>query len=294
MNRPDVTDLDALLLLQRTGTLSAAAKQRGVAVSTISRRIAALEEALGLTLVHRQPRGTTLAAAGIAIADAAVPIIQPMDELCRLAETLTNSASRRSIRISATEFIVAEVLAPQLPALIASTPPIAVALCSEIDVVSLGARDADIAVRMVRPDRASLIVRKLPQIGLSLYASAAYLNGRAPKFISLANVPLLIYDPGFGAVPETQWVESHGLTGSVVMRTNSIRGLTSAVLSGAGVALLPDVVAARHAALVRVESELQFPARIPYLTIAPHLQSDRSGKAVANWVAASFARYVAG
>jgi DNA-binding transcriptional LysR family regulator len=290
MPLPDATDLDALVALARHGTLSAAAKRRGVAVSTLSRRIEAAEVRLGLQLVDRHARGVRLTEAGAHIAAAAAPLSGQLDRVAQLAHALTLGAVLRPVRLSATEFIVSDVLAPQLPALLGGPHPIAVELRSEADVVSLAARDADIAVRMVRPTGASLMIRKQRPITLSLYVARAYLGPRAPGALDLNAEALLAYDDSYGALPETAWIAAAGLSQRVVLRSGSTRALLTATLAGAGIALLPDVIASRHADLIALTSGPRVPPRTPYITWHRDLQHDPYVRRVADWAAGAFQR----
>ncbi|MDX2209210.1 MAG: LysR family transcriptional regulator [Sphingopyxis sp.] len=290
MALPDATDLDALVALARYGSLSAAAKRRGVAVSTLSRRIDAAEVNLGLKLVTRHARGAQLTEAGQHVAAAAAPLSGQLDRVAQLAAALASGAALRPVRLSATEFIVSDVLAPQLPALLGGPAPIAVELRSEADVISLAARDADIAVRMVRPTGASLVIRKQRPIALSLYTSRAYLGTRAPGALDLAGEALLAYDDSYGALPETTWIAAAGLSQRVVLRSGSTRALLTAALAGAGIALLPDVIASRHTELVALPLGPRIAPRTPYITWHRDLQHDPNVRRVADWATGCFQR----
>lgn len=290
MALPDATDLDALVALARYGSLSAAAKRRGVAVSTLSRRIDAAEVNLGLKLVSRYARGAQLTEAGQHVAAAAAPLSGQLDRVAQLAAALASGAALRPVRLSATEFIVSDVLAPQLPALLGGPAPIAVELRSEADVISLAARDADIAVRMVRPTGASLVIRKQRPIALSLYTSRAYLGTRAPGALDLAAEALLAYDDSYGALPETTWIAAAGLSQRVVLRSGSTRALLTAALAGAGIALLPDVIASRHTELVALPIGPRIAPRTPYITWHSDLQHDPNVRRVADWATGCFQR----
>ena len=290
MALPDATDLDALVALARYGSLSAAAKRRGVAVSTLSRRIEAAEINLGLKLVDRHARGARLTEAGQHVAAVAAPLSGQLDRVAQLAAALVSGAVLRPVRLSATEFIVSDVLAPQLPALLGGAAPIAVELRSEADVISLAARDADIAVRMVRPTGASLVIRKQRPITLSLYASRAYLGTRSPGALDLAVEALLAYDDSYGALPETAWIAAAGLSQRVVLRSGSTRALLTATLAGAGIALLPDVIARRHADLTALAIGPRIAPRTPYITWHRDLQHDPNVRRVADWATGCFQR----
>ncbi len=285
----DPSDLTDLIAIRDVGTLSAAAKARGVAISTVSRRIENLEAALGLQLVDRRTDGVRLTEAGAAIAEAAAPIAEQMRRVERVAESLRQGLNTVPVRISATEFVISDVLAPALDRLWAMGADFPVHLQSQADVVSLAGRDADLAIRMVRPEGASLYARRLADIRLGLFASADYLAGRDPAAIDLSAERLLIYDDSYGRLPELEWVKRHGLSDAVAMRTASTRALLAAALAGAGVALLPVPFAVRAGMLLEIPSPSPLASRQPWLIVHRDLRGLPTIRLVQKWVTQSFA-----
>lgn len=285
----DPHDLGDLIAIRDAGTLSAAAKARGVAVSTVSRRIETLEAALGLQLVDRRTDGVRLTSAGLAVAEAASPIAEQMRRVERVAESLRQGAKTVPLRISATEFVISDVLAPALDRLWAMGADFPVHLQSQADVVSLAGRDADLAIRMVRPEGASLYARRLADIRLGLFASAECLGGRVPAGIDLTAERLLIYDDSYGRLPELDWVTRHGLSDAVAMRTGSTRGLLAAALAGAGIALLPVPFALRTGTLIEIPPPSTLPSRQPWLIVHRDLRGLPAVSLAQKWVAQAFA-----
>ncbi len=285
----DPQDLEDLLAIRDTGTLSAAAKARGVAISTVSRRIETLEASLGLQLVDRRTDGVRLTGAGLAIAEAASPIAEQMRRVERVAESLRQGSKTMPVRISATEFVISDVLAPALAQLWEMGADFPLHLQSQADVVSLAGRDADLAIRMVRPEGASLYARRLADIRLGLFASADYLAGREPAAIDLRAERLLIYDDSYGRLPELDWVTRHGLSDAVAMRTGSTRGLLAAALAGAGVALLPVPFAVRAGTLTEIPPPSALPSRQPWLIVHRDLRRIPAIRLAQRWVVKAFA-----
>lgn len=285
----DPQDLGDLIAIRDAGTLSAAAKARGVAVSTVSRRIETLETALGLQLVDRRTDGVQLTRDGLAVAEAAAPIAEQMRRVERMAESLRQGVKTVPVRISATEFVISDVLAPALDRLWAMGADFPVHLQSQADVVSLAGRDADLAIRMVRPEGASLYARKLADLRLGLFASAGYLAGREPAEINLQDERMLVYDDSYGRLPELDWVVRHGLTDAIAMRTGSTRGLLAAALAGAGIALLPVAFALRTGALVEIPPPSALPSRQPWLIVHRDLRGLPAIRFAQKWVAEAFA-----
>ena len=167
----------AFLAVAQTGSLSAAARQIGQTQPTLGRQIDALERALGLSLFVRSPAGLTLTEAGQDL----VPDAQGM---ASAAEALLRSASAGRdetagvVRITASEIIGGVVLPPVVAALQAAHPALVVELALTNRSEDLLRRDADIAVRMVRPEQNAVIARQIGRVALGLHAHTAYLARR--------------------------------------------------------------------------------------------------------------------
>ncbi|MFM9827237.1 MAG: LysR family transcriptional regulator [Sphingomonas sp.] len=285
----DPRDLTDLIAIRDAGTLSVAAKKRGVAISTVSRRIDALETVLGLKLVDRRTDGVRLTEHGHAIASAAAPVAEQLLRVQRVAEHIRDGAARVPIRVSATEFVISDLLAPALDRLWAAGADFQVHLQSQADIVSLAARDADLAVRMVRPTGASLYARRLSVLRLGFFATEQYLDGRTADSIDLRAERLLVYDDSYGRLPEIGWLGQSGLMDAVAMRTGSTRGLMTAAQSGAGVAILPCAIAARASDLIEIPLATALPTRQPWLIVHRDLRRIPAVRMVQKWIVDAFA-----
>jgi DNA-binding transcriptional LysR family regulator len=284
----DPRDLDDLVAVHRWGSLSAAARKRGVAISTISRRLDSLEVALQLSLVDRRANGTQLTRQGEEIARLAEPLSSQIDRIARTAEVLRAGASRLPVRVSATEFVVSEVLAPALADLWAAGVDFPVHLQSQGDVISLAARDADLAIRMSRPEGASLHIRKLPEIALGLFASNAYLAGRDARLLNLKRERLIVYDDSYGRLPELDWIAANGFSEAIAVRTGSTRAQMRAAVEGAGIALLPVSFARRESGLVELPIQHNILSRNPWLIVHRDLKLQPAVRAVHRWIVRAF------
>jgi molybdate transport repressor ModE-like protein len=283
----DFDSLATLDAIARTGSLSSAAREGLVAVSTAARRIEALEAELKLRLVDRRPNGTLLTPEGRALAEQARPLIEQAARLARTAAAFRAGADVAPVRVSATEYVVSDLLAPQLGLLRRRSPGLAVELRSEGAIVSLALRDADLAIRMSPPQGASLLARKLTPIRLGLFLAPALLAGRTPQAVQPAEFPILTYDDSYGLLPELAWLAARGLLGQVVLRTGSTRGLLTATAAGSGLALLPA-----HFALAAGLTELPLadppPPRTPWLVAHRDIRRLPRVAAVHRWIVDSF------
>jgi len=206
----------------------------------------------------------------------------------RRAAGLRKGAWDGSVRVSATEPVISEILAPQIPRLIAIAPKMRIDLVVENTLVSLARHDADIAIRLVRPEGDSLMARRLPPLGIGLYASRAYLEGRS-EIGSLRAERFIGYDDTYGRIPEVRWISDQGLDGALAVRTSSTRGLLNAVSAGAGIAILPRFLARRQPHLIELPAPVQIPSRIAWLVWHRDLKRSSALRQLRQWVAESFA-----
>lgn len=283
------SDLVPLLAVARRGSLGAAARELRVAPTTVGRRLEALQQALGLRLIERDLEGVRLTAHGLRMVELAEQVEDRATALERAAIELRQEGLA-IVRVSATEIVIADILAPALEPLLARAPALKVELTASAEVVSLARRDADLAVRMVRPEGQSLLTRKLATIRLGLFASRRYLARRRPAELMLTQERLLGYDDSYGPIPEVRWIEQTGLASALVLRTSSTRALLAAAHAGVGVAMLPVMLAKRDASLVEVPAPRPLPARTPWLVLHPDLRGVPAIRAVASWIVQTFAQ----
>lgn len=281
-------DLLPLLEVERTGSLGAAARKLAVSTTTVGRRIAALEQTLGLRLIERRTDGVELTPHGARIVELAREVEERANAVDRLASALRDDATP-SVRVSSTETVVTGVLGPVVAHLLRDNPEIRLDLRAEREVVSVARRDADIAVRLTRPEGDSLVTRRLAPLPFGLYASKQYLGRKRPDQVVLSEERLLGLDDSFGRIVEVTWFEDAGLASAVVFRTSSTQGLLAAARGGAGIALLPRVLAASDPTLVALPpGDRKLPSRTAWLVTHPDLRKSAPIRAVSKWIEATF------
>jgi DNA-binding transcriptional LysR family regulator len=172
-------DARYFLAAARTGSLSAAARALGVGHVTVGRRIALLEDRLGATLLARSPDGLATTAAGEAILRQCMAMEGAAQDLERIASGL-DSQLVGSVRVTTTEALAHQVIAPAVAALRLAHPELQVELAAGVRTLDIARREAELAVRYSRPTSPDLVCRKLGDVGFALYASAAYLQKRGP------------------------------------------------------------------------------------------------------------------
>lgn len=163
----------AFLAVLRTGSLSGAARLLDIAQPTVRRRIAELEAATGAALFTRTPGGLQPTEAGRAVAGHAEAMDHAAAAFVRAASVSAEVAGR--VRISASEIIAVEVLPPILAGLQRAHPGLMIDLSPTNRNEDVLRREADIAVRMVRPTQEALVAQRVGEVPLGLHARRDYL-----------------------------------------------------------------------------------------------------------------------
>ena len=174
MKNIDWTYYRSFLGVLKTGSLSAAAREMAVTQPTIGRHIALLEEALGLVLFTRSQAGLLPTEAALAMATHAEEMASTAAALERVAASQGDGV-RGVVRVTASEIIGVEVLPPIMAALRERHPRLRIEMVLTNRVQDLLHRDADIAVRMLRPAQVQLVAQRIGEIEVGMHATAEYL-----------------------------------------------------------------------------------------------------------------------
>ncbi|HEX4198688.1 MAG TPA: LysR family transcriptional regulator [Caulobacteraceae bacterium] len=175
MTTPDWDLYRAFLAVLETGSLSAAARALGLTQPTIGRQIEALETALGAVLFTRSPGGLRATEAALALRPHAETMASAAQALLRAASGEADQV-RGVVRVTASHVVGAEVLPPILTRFHEANPEIVIELALSDRQEDLLRRDADIAVRMVRPTQSALTARRVGTVPVGLFAHRRYLE----------------------------------------------------------------------------------------------------------------------
>lgn len=258
------------------GSLLAAARALQVSQPTLGRHVAELEAQLGLSLFERGPRGLLPTEAARRLADAARGMAQAADTLAREAGR-TRQDSGGTVRLSASQPVACVLLPPLLASLRRAQPQIQVELVVSNEVSNLLQREADMAVRMVRPDQASLVARRVGEVAVGAYASADYLARRG---LPRSPAELLQHDlvgrdrlgdilQGFAAMGQARTATDF------VLRTDDFIAYEAAVRAGMGIGFLARYSARQAPALVPVMPNLPIPPLPVWLVVHREIRTSR-------------------
>ena len=235
----DWDDLRFFLAIARLRSLSAAARELRVTQSTVGRRLASLESALGSRLLHRTPEGYVPTLAGEAIIGQA----ERVEAEVRAVERTVGGRDAQLegvVRVTAVDTLASHVLVPCFAALQAGSPEVALELVADVRHLSLSMREADIAVRLAPFEGHDLVVRRIGALAYGLYASPAYLEryGEPDFAAGCAGHRLVTGLDGAEAPQLAGWLTEIAPRATVALRTDSPEAQLQASLRGAGIACL--------------------------------------------------------
>jgi len=246
-------DLRFLHAVAQTGSRSVAAADLGVDTSTVTRRIRALEKALGVRLVENGVSGWVLTEAGRTVAAAAGAIEAAVGDAVAAVAGSSSSALRGHARVTAPDGFGAYFIAPALVRLRERHPDLTVELITTTRQLNLFQSGFDVAVSVGEAMSRQLVSERIAVYELGLYATDGYLDehGVPGTVAELRGHPLIWYVDSLLRVEDLD-LDKH-IPGMVAQfGSTSIFGQVEATRAGGGIGLLPVFVARRHPELRRV------------------------------------------
>ncbi len=272
----DWNQVRAFLVTAEEGSLSAAARALGLTQPTLSRQVMALEEQLGVTLFERVGKALHLTQSGMDLLDH----VRDMGEAARKFSLVASGQSQSisgTVSITASDTMASENLPAFLLQLRRTAPLIDIDVIADNEISNLLKREADIAIRHVRPEEPDLIARLVGEITGSFYASRSYLATYGhPK--SLKDLSLHHF-VGFGDLDRmVEYLQAMGLPlEKKQFHVTSKSGIVAwnMVREGLGICVMSDQVARSYPEVERLSLPIE-PLRIPiWLTTHRELHTSR-------------------
>ena len=247
------SDWHIFLAVVREGSTLAASRQLRVSQSTASRRIDALEAALGLRLFERRSSGYVLTDSGTAL----VPRAEAIERA--VADALTSVRQQKrgltgQIRFTTPAAFGQTFMVPAIREFRLAYPDIQVELVASEALLDLSAGEADVALRAgPRPTVAGLVARRVLVDGWSVYCSRDYVDkfGVPKNGEELGNHTVIGLPKAFWDAPISHWMDETVPESAVVVRQHDVPGLLAGLRSGVGVGLMSDMVAEADGTLVK-------------------------------------------
>ena len=237
----------------QTGSLSAAGRAMGMTQPTVGRHIDSLESALQLKLFTRSFDGFAPTDAALELKPYAVALASSAAALRRVASSHGDGV-RGTVRLTASEVVGVEVLPPILTALRRQHPELVIELVLSNQVDDLLRREADIAVRMVRPTQDALVAKRVGGIELGFHAHKRYIaeHGAPRTMAELPRHTMIGFDTETAFIRQWQTRYPAFTRAALALRTDSDLANLAALRAGYGIGVCHVALARRNPSLVRV------------------------------------------
>lgn len=273
-------DARVFLAVVRSGTLSGAAVTLEIGIATVSRRLERLEQALGVPLFSHHQSGYRLTDDGEALLERA-------EALEHAGQAFGDAAQQQGrvagcVRLATAENLANPLIVPSLPQLFATHPDLRVEVVSGVQTINLHRRDADLAVRMLKPETGNVTIKRLGTLGFGLYGARSYLDARpAGADSKVFDEDILIgWTESHSHLPAAKWMARIARGQPCKLETNTLSAQLSATMVGLGLAVLPHYLA-RQAGLVCLKAERSADQPI-WLVLHTDLSHSRRVRAVAD------------
>ena len=283
----------SFLEVLRSGSLSAAARSLGLTQPTVGRHIGSLEQHLGGRALFTRHR------TGLSPTEVAIQLRPYAESISAAAGALLRAASAKetaiggAVRISASEVIGAEVLPALLQDFRERHPGVVVELSLSNQTADLLRRDADIAVRMVRPSQKALVAKRIGKTALGLHAAQAYVerHGVPRRMEELADHPLIGFDRA-PSVSRPLDISPLLLRERFAFRCDSDLGQLAAIRAGFGIGVCQYGVAADPPLVAILPGALRFELEM-WVVMHEVLRTTTRVKLMFDHLVAGLTRYAA-
>lgn len=265
--RLDWEDVRVLVEMARQGTLSATARVLGVTHATVGRRIANLESDLEQVLFIRETGRYVLTEAGKRILELAGPMSDGANAIMRAVSGLQGELTG-PVRITATEAVGVYIVMPALKVIRERYPNLDLNLRITQQNLSLARNDADIAIRLAKPEPGAGIQSiRIAELAYHLYGARGYIDGRKPELYEYIG-----YSEEFAQWSESKTLDQLARGGRTAVRINHLGNRIEAARLGLGLALIPRAMAEPWPELVRVSKGAPVMRREIYLLVHDDLR----------------------
>lgn len=275
------------LAVARTGSLNRAARKLGVNASTVGRRIEMLESTLEVSLFQRSQTGYLLTDEGKDLISRAERFEEAGIAFERRAEPSESVEGR--VRLATAENLANFLVIPALPDFRVRLPNLTLEIVTDIRSVNLNRREADLALRLVRPIQGNVSIRRVGTQRYGLYGSASYLQRRQADQTGedtgrFDKDEFIAWSEHYADLPGAQWIDRTLQGRAPALVASSLYAQVVAARAGLGLAVLPCFLAENEPILRRISSEVDAIEQELWLAIHTDLAGSARVRAVADFL----------
>ncbi len=248
MRTPDWDGLRTFAVLCRAGNMSAAARELGINQTTVSRRLARLEEMLGYAVLHREEGRLSPTAQGQHLLATAAAMEQNLATYLEAVPELADGAGKTGpagvVRLSAVDALLDGLLVPAFGDFHQIYPAVQLDLSGENRNLNIAQRETDIAIRLALPESGVFRSRRIGFMAFAIYAPQPDMDAHRARWVDLTE--------GLADKPEQQWLQNAFGPRHVIGRANRATLLAGMARAGDACGLLPVCIGDRAVGLHRL------------------------------------------
>ncbi|EMF0806201.1 TPA: LysR family transcriptional regulator [Klebsiella aerogenes] len=235
-------DTRIFLAVARSGTLSGAAETMDMGIATLSRRLDRLEKSLAVPLFSRHQSGYRLTDDGEALLARAEALEHAGLAFGETARLQGNVAGL--VRLATSDNLAAHFILPSLNGLMEKYPDLRVEVLSGVQSVNLHRRNADLAIRMVKPESGNLTLKRLGKVGFGLYSADTGQAGSTD--VAFNHAQYIGWPESHQHLPAARWITRTLRGRPCRVEANTLLAQLSAVSAGLGLGVLPHFMARKN------------------------------------------------
>ncbi|TCM63310.1 LysR family transcriptional regulator [Acinetobacter calcoaceticus] len=271
-------DARIFLAIARTGTLTAAAQSLGLGIATISRRLDRLEQLMPMALFSRHQTGYRLTDDGEALLVYAEALETAALNFNHAVQA--HSQAEGMVRLAVAENLANRLIIPSLQRLYTQHPRLRIEINTATQLTNLHRRDADMAIRTVRPEVGNLTIKSLGKLRFGLYASADYLKQlqQQQRTQRTAQAQYIGWAESQQHLDTAKYLDQYCKGRGYVLQSNSLSSQIYAIEAGLGIGLIPRFIA-EDLALIRIDEQVEMSQPI-WLAVHSNLNPSQRIRAV--------------
>ena len=234
-------DVKIFLAIARTGTLTIAAEKLDLGIATVSRRLERLEKDMEMNLFTRHQTGYQLTLEGEALLNDAEALENAALSLTEIGQNHVKAEGL--VRLAVSENFANGLVIPSLQSLLSDHPDLRIEINSGVQLTNLHRRDADLAIRTIKPDVGNLTIKRLGTLRFGLYAASTYIDYINKNHLNPHQYRYVGWADTHQHLSLANWMKDYIKNQNFIIETNSLSTQIDAVKSGLGIGLLPDFIA---------------------------------------------------
>jgi DNA-binding transcriptional LysR family regulator len=270
-------DLRIIQAVRHEGSYAGAAATLRIDETTVSRRLTRIERALGVTLFEPVDGVRKATASCELVASHIQAIARHVAEIGNVGNETTGPVGR--FRIASINSIAEEILAPGLTSLLTANPGLAIELRTSSEKVNFSRWEADLAVRLLKPERGDFTIQKLADTQLYFIEPADGIDGQSL---------VCCYPERLDRSPETEFLKSRGLQSAARCVTDNARVIRNLIHSRSAMGILPDYLCGGILEDPRLRATPVPRRRDTWLLIQSHLKGNSAARIVIDWIRERF------